>query len=188
MAISSDISTRYTQIRGLMAFCRLHQNSKIPDWDRAGSWSHFCARRRRHSRGAREVVGCGRAHRHCSARCEMRGARSNSAYGVSEHGADGPTRRSSSVSPALRSGPPPIRSPRATAGHDRMAQPPRRSSSRGTACGSGSGPGANARPRTSKPAAGEAPHDGGACSRVGWTSLLLTPDTARSASNIRAGR
>jgi hypothetical protein len=55
---------------------------------------------------------------------------------VAKRGADGPARRSSSVSRAWRTEPPPIHSPRAVAGHDRMARPSRRSPSRGTACGS----------------------------------------------------
>ena len=77
-----------------------------------------------------------------SARCEMRGVRSDSGCGVAKHGADGPARRSSSVSRAWWTGPPPIRSPQTATGHDRMTRPSRRSSSRGAACGSGSGPGA----------------------------------------------
>ena len=38
--------------------------------------------------------------------------------------------------PARWTGPPPVRSPRATLGRDRLARSPRRSSSQGTACGS----------------------------------------------------
>ena len=68
-----------------------------------------------------------RIRRRRSARCEKRGVRSNQGCGVAKLGADGPARRSSSVSRAWWTGPPPIRSPRATTGHDRMTRPPRRS-------------------------------------------------------------
>ena len=73
--------------------------------------------------------------RACSARCKVRGVRSDSGCGVTKLGADGPARRSSSVSRAWWTGPPPIHSPRTAAGHDRMTRPSRRSSSRGAACG-----------------------------------------------------
>jgi len=65
----------------------------------------------------------------------MRGVRSNSACGVAERGADGPARRSSSLSRAWRTEPPPIHSPQTAAGHDRMTRSSRRSSPQGTACG-----------------------------------------------------
>jgi hypothetical protein len=54
---------------------------------------------------------------------------------VTRRGADVPARRSSSVSRAWQTGPPPIRSSRAAAGHDRMTRSSRQSSSQGTACG-----------------------------------------------------
>ena len=54
---------------------------------------------------------------------------------MAKRGVDGPARRSSSVSRAWWTGPPPIHSPRAAAGHDRMTRPSRRSSSREAACG-----------------------------------------------------
>ena len=49
--------------------------------------------------------------------------------------ADGPARRSSSVSPAWWTGPPPIHSPRTATGHDRMTRPSRRSPPQEAACG-----------------------------------------------------
>ena len=65
-----------------------------------------------------------------------RGDPLDSRWVVAKRGADGPARRSSSVSRAWRTGPPPIHSPRAVAGRDRMTRPSRRSPSRGAACGS----------------------------------------------------
>src|SRR5271154_4122386 len=62
-----------------------------------------------------------------SARGEKRGVRSSQEYGVAELGTDGPSRRSSLLSPAWWSGPPPIPHrgpPRAT---NRVTRPPRRS-------------------------------------------------------------
>ena len=92
---------------------------------------------------------------------------------------DGPARRSSSVNRAWWMGPPPTRSPRATAGRDRMTGSPRRSSSQGTACGSRTRAlGTRAYSRTNRPLEKKARHDGRARSRVGWTSLPLTPEAA----------
>src|SRR5271157_2316286 len=62
---------------------------------------------RSHSRWAGKVRRPWRVLRRCSARCEMRGVKSNSVCGVAEHGADGPARRSSSVGRTWRTGPPP---------------------------------------------------------------------------------
>jgi hypothetical protein len=45
-----------------------------------------------------------------------------------------------------------------------------------------------ARSRTNRPLEKRARHDGWARSRVGWTSLPLTPDASHSASNARSGR
>ena len=50
-------------------------------------------------------------------------------------GADGPARRSSLVSRAWWTGPPPIHSPQTATGRDRMTRSSRRSPSRGAACG-----------------------------------------------------
>ena len=73
-------------------------------------------------------VGRGRrAHPPRSARCEKRGVRSSQEYGVAELGTDGPARRSSLLSPAWWTGPPPIPRcgpPRAT---NRMTRSSRRS-------------------------------------------------------------
>jgi hypothetical protein len=91
--------------------------------------------------------------------------------------------------PGVTEGPPPIRSSRATADRDRMAGSSRRSSSQGTACGS----------RTRAWGQREPPHertgrlkkarqDGRACSRVGWTSFLLTPGATHFAWSARSGR
>jgi hypothetical protein len=66
-----------------------------------------------------------------SARCKIRGVRSNSIYGVAKRGADGPARRSSSVSQVCGTGPPPIHSLRAIAGRYRIAGAPRQSSTQG---------------------------------------------------------
>ena len=123
-----------------------------------------------------------------SARCEMRGVMSNSVCGVAEHGADGPARRSSSARGRGGRDHRLFHSPRAVAGRDRMARLPRRSSSQGAACGSGPGPGANASSLRNEPAAGKAPLDCRACSRVGWTSLPLTSHSAHFAGNTRSGR
>jgi hypothetical protein len=65
----------------------------------------------------------------------MRGVTSNSVCGVAKLGADGPARRSSSVSRAWWTGPPPIHSPQTATGHDGMTRSSRRSPSRGAACG-----------------------------------------------------
>ena len=80
---------------------------------------------------ARWVAGQGmtdrRVRRRRSARCEKRGVRSNQEFGVAKLGTDGPARRSSLLSPAWWTGPPPIPRrgpPRAT---NRMTRPPRRS-------------------------------------------------------------
>ena len=48
-----------------------------------------------------------RIHLHSSARGSLRGVTSDSSYGVAEHGADGPARRSSSVGRTWWTGPPP---------------------------------------------------------------------------------
>ena len=64
-----------------------------------------------------------------------RGDPLDSRWVVAKRGADGPARRSSSVSRAWRTGPPPIHSPRTVAGRDRMTRPSRRSPSRGAARG-----------------------------------------------------
>jgi hypothetical protein len=83
------------------------QTKKPRFWNRAESWSQPEQEDGDTQRGS-EVVGGRRARRRCSARCVMRGARSNSACGVAELGADGPARRSGSANSAVRSGPPPI--------------------------------------------------------------------------------
>ena len=70
-----------------------------------------------------------------SARCKVRGVSSDSGCGVTEYGADGPGRRSSSVSRGVVDGTTVDSSPQTAAGHDRMTRPSRRSSSRGAACG-----------------------------------------------------
>ena len=62
-------------------------------------------------------------------------AESKTRCGMTRHGADGPARRSSSVRRAWWTGPPPIRSPRAAAGRDRMARSPRRIPGTRDACG-----------------------------------------------------
>jgi hypothetical protein len=64
----------------------------------------------------------------------VRGVRSDAFCVVTSRSADGPARRSGSVSRALRMGPPPIHSPRTAAGHHRMTRSPRRSSVLGAAC------------------------------------------------------
>jgi hypothetical protein len=74
-----------------------------------------------------EVLGDRRARQRRSARCEKRGVRSSQEYCVAELGTDGPARRSSLLSPAWWTGPPPIPRrgpPRAT---NRVTRPPRRS-------------------------------------------------------------
>jgi hypothetical protein len=76
-----------------------------------------------------------RIHPRRSARCKKRGVRSSQEYGVAELDTDVPARRSSSLSPAQWTGPPPIPlggPPRAT---NRMTRSSRRSPSRGAACG-----------------------------------------------------
>jgi len=100
-----------------------------------------------------EVLGDRRVHQPRSARCKIRGVSSNSVCGVAKPGADGPARRSSSVSHAWWTGLPPIHSPQTATGHYRMTRPSRRSSRRELLAGSGSGPGANASPLIEAPAA-----------------------------------
>ena len=51
-----------------------------------------------------DVLGRRRARRRFSARTEVRGVRSNARWGVAKRGADGPTRRSSSVSRGVLDG------------------------------------------------------------------------------------
>ena len=73
------------------------------------------------------LLRCRRILQRRSARCEERGVRSRQEYGVANLGTDGPARRSSLLSPAWWTGPPPIPRrgrPRAT---NRMTRPPRRS-------------------------------------------------------------
>jgi hypothetical protein len=70
---------------------------------------------------------CTRILQHHSARCEKRGVRSGQEYCVAELGTDGPVRRSSLLSSAWWTRPPPIPRrgpPRAT---NRVTRPPRRS-------------------------------------------------------------
>ncbi len=105
----------------------------------------------------------------CSARCETRGVKSNQELGVAKLGTDVPARRSSLLSPAWLTGPPPIPRhgpPRAT---NRMTRPSRRSPRRKLLANSGSEPGAYAGPLFKEPAALMTRHDCRACSRVGWT-------------------
>src|SRR5262249_15121443 len=73
--------------------------------------------------------------------------------GVTSRGADGPARRSCSMSRASGTGPPPIHSPRTAAGHDRVARPSRRSPYSELLAGPGPEPGADASPRLKEPAA-----------------------------------
>jgi hypothetical protein len=75
------------------------------------------------------LLRCTRILQRRSARFEKRGVRSSQECGVAELGTDGPVRRSSLLSPAWWSGPPPIPRcgpPRAT---NRMTRPPRQSPS-----------------------------------------------------------
>jgi hypothetical protein len=65
----------------------------------------------------------------------MRGVRTDSGCGVTDYGADGPARRSSSVSRGVMDGATANSSPQTSAGRDRMTRPSRRSSSRGAARG-----------------------------------------------------
>jgi hypothetical protein len=83
----------------------------------------------------------------CSARGGVRGVRSGAGCGVAKHGADEPAKRSSSVSGAWRTGPPPIHSPQAATGRHRMTRPRQDEAPRGELLAdSGPGPGANASP------------------------------------------
>ena len=81
------------------------------------------------------VLRCRRILQRHSARHEKRGVRSSQEYDVAELGTDGPARRSSSLSPAWWTGPPPIprRGPPRTT--NRMTRPPRRSPPQEAACG-----------------------------------------------------
>ncbi len=101
-------------------------------WDRSRTWHHSRSRERQQSSGARRVPRVRRVQAPCSARRDGRGVRSGAGCGVARHGADGPGRRSSSVSRAWWTRPPPIHSPRTAAGRQRMTRPSRRSSSRGS--------------------------------------------------------
>ena len=96
-------------------------------------------------------------------------------------GTDVPARRSSLLSPAWLTGPPPIPRygpPRAT---NRMTRPPRRSPRRKLLAVSGSEPGVNASPLFKEPAARKTRHDCRACSRVGWT----IPATHANTNSLR---
>ena len=82
-----------------------------------------------------EVRGDRRIQPRSSARIKARGVMSDPSCGVTQRGADGPARRSSSVSRTWWTGPPPIHSPRTTAGRNRLTRSSRRGSSLGAACG-----------------------------------------------------
>ncbi len=70
-----------------------------------------------------------------SARDEMRGVAPDPRCGAPQLGADGLARHSCFVSPAWRTGPPPIHSSWTDTRRNRMARPATRSSSQGAACG-----------------------------------------------------
>jgi hypothetical protein len=70
-----------------------------------------------------------------SARFEVRGVRSDSGCGVTKYGADGPGRRSSSLSRGVVNGTTVDSLPQTATGHHRMTRPSRRSSPREAACG-----------------------------------------------------
>ena len=96
-------------------------------WDRSAEWSQLRSTRRQRSWWPARVGRGRRTHPPRSARCEKRGVRSSQEYGVAELGTDGPARRSSLLSPAWWTGPPPIPRcgpPRAT---NRMTRSSRRS-------------------------------------------------------------
>ena len=96
-------------------------------WSRSRDLSQFRSRRLSQLPRASWLGGDRRRHERRSACSEVRGVRSDASCGVAELGADGPARRSSLLSPAWWTGPPPIPRrgpPRAT---NRMTRPPRRS-------------------------------------------------------------
>jgi hypothetical protein len=105
-------------------------------WDRSGNQSHYRSRRRSHQGWSGEARDDRRMRSRRSARGQMRGVRSDSICVVTSRGADGPARRSRSVSQAFWARPPPIHLPRTAAGHDRMARSSRRSPVLGAAGGS----------------------------------------------------
>jgi hypothetical protein len=145
------------------------QRREAGGWGRSRDLSQFRSRRLSRRPGASWVDGDRRRHERRSACSEVRGVRSDASCGVAELGTDGPARRSSLLSPAWWTGPPPIPRrgpPRAT---NRVTRPPRRSPRRKLLADSGSEPGVNASPLFKEPAARRTQHDGRACSRVGWT-------------------
>src|SRR5262249_33481815 len=122
------------------------------------------------------------------ARGPMRGVKSDSIFVMTSRGADGPARRSSSVSRGVVD--------RATANSlaaDRHG-PPQDDQAAKTRLFTAIRlqiPGrawANMSPRLKKPAAWTAPHSGSAGSRVGWTSLPHAPNAAHFHGNTRSGR
>ncbi len=124
-----------------------------------------------------------------SARCEKRGVKSSQGFGVAKLGTDGPARRSSLLSPAWWTGPPPIPRrgpPRAT---NRMTRPPRRSPPQEAARGfwirawGQRGPALQGTGRSNDPARWLGLLEGGLDD-----SLPLTPKPTHFASNTRSGR
>ncbi len=104
-------------------------------WDRSAKWSHFRSTGRQRAWWLDRVRRGRRAHPRRSARCEKRGVKSSQQLGVAKLGTDGPPRRSSWLSSAWWTGPPPIPRhgpPRAT---NRMTRPPSRSPPQGAARG-----------------------------------------------------
>jgi hypothetical protein len=104
-----------------------------------------------------------------SARCEKCGVRSSQECGVANLGTDGPARRSSLLSPARWTGPPPIPRcgpPRAT---NRMTRPPRRSPPQEAARGFWIRAWGQREPASQGTGRSMTQHDGRASSRVGWT-------------------
>ena len=100
---------------------------KATNGDRSPKWSQFRSTGRQRGWWLDRVRRDRRVRRRRSARCEKRGVKSNQEFGVAKLGTDGPARRSSLLSPAWWTGPPPIPRrgpPRAT---NRMTRPPRRS-------------------------------------------------------------
>jgi hypothetical protein len=111
-----------------------------PRWDRSAEWSQFRSGRRQRRRWLDRARRNRCAPRRRSAPGDLRGVAPDPGCGVTHLGADGLARRSSSVSRASWTGPPPIHSPRTNTRRNRMARPASRSSSQGAAADSGPEP------------------------------------------------
>ncbi len=133
--ICPRMSISYPMTNGEPAQTHMGNRGKQGTWDRSSKWNQLRSTRRQRGEWMHGVRHDRRSAPRRSARCEKRGVKSSQEFGVAKLGTVEPARRSSLLSSAWWTGPPPIPRrgpPRAT---NRMTRSSRRSPSRGAACG-----------------------------------------------------